>query len=906
MFSFFNRLTAILSIKQIIIRTIILITLVLSSIIGMVFYSILTMNENQKAISKILDIEKQNTYILKILGTVLETETDILLAKNEKDFERIDSQLFDLDKIVKFQRLKESKYKSEYNPLINELEESLAYEIKLQQDFFSAVYTLYIYKQDLKNYLFKLEEVINEIHEKINVISEHSPSLKDNLFDLESSTFNLFTLLRDIMFVNSLVEINEIKKNKLEQSYLIVGSFLEELRINAKNDSVVSNLVNTINLSLVNIDSIKNSFILLRLNMFNQESNLEEIIASRTYQIAVITSNINKATEITEKIILDSLVHSDEITTRTIITAVLIGIFSFLILTFISIILVARVNNPLEHIIKMIDDILANKVSLSKDIEVEYNDEYKKLVDAFNQMTRSIDKNIQSLKMRDEEISLLNKDLEKRVELRTEELFEKNQKITDLFNNAKQGFLSLDRSLTVGKEYSKECEKLLGNDIFGKKVDELFDFESSEQKLFFNKTLLDIFNEKDEIVQNSFIELLPKEFIINRRAISMEYKRLNDEKFMIILTNITHKKKLEQKIKKEQQLLKMIVTIISDTTQFYELINDFKSFANNKLKIFDINNSALFNLSEIYREVHTFKGLFSQVYMSNSVKRLHTFESEISEYIKDKKFTNKELGKLLEKSDFLSWIDDDLEIIKSILGKEFLDEDSVVKVNEDTIIHLENKIKEYCKLDRKHLNNYEDILFETQRLRLRTLYQALTPYPKLCEELANSLDKQIYPFKILGEETIVLPTDFKLFVKSLIHIFRNLIDHGIEDIETRLEQGKNEKGTIVCSFKLEGDFLTILISDDGRGIDRNKIRKKVEELNLLPLEEFDKMSDEKVYDLIFHDSFSTKEEITELSGRGIGMSVVKNELIKINGTVQIKSVINEGSTFIFKLPYGRK
>lgn len=903
MFSFFNKLTSSLSIKQIIIRTIVLITFVISSIISMIFYSILTMNENQKTISKTLEIKKQDSYILGILGSILETETDILLAKTEKDFDRIDSQLLDLDKVVKFQRLKIDK--SKYNLLINELEESLRYEIELQQNFFSTAYIIYSYRQDLKNYLLKLEEEINKIHEKTNTIPQYI-FLKDNLFDLESSTFNFFTLLQDIMFANTLEELNNIKTNRLEQAYLKIANSLSKLRNNIKSNPELSNLINKINMHLVNIDSIKNSFILLQINIFEQNDILQNIIANRTYHISVIANDIENMTNITDNIIFDSRIHSEEIIKRTIITAILIGIFSFLILIFIAIILISRVNNPLEHIIKMINDILANKVSLSKDIEVDYNDEYKKLVDAFNHMTRSIDENIKRLKQRDEEISLLNKDLEKRVELRTKELSEKNQRITDLFNNAKQGFLSLNKDLIVDKEYSKECERLLGEDISGKKVDELFNFETRHGKDFFNQTLIDILNEKNEIVQNSFTELLPKEFIINRRAISLDYKRLNDEKLMLILTNITHKKKLEQKIKQEQQLLKMIVTIISDTAQFYELINDFNSFNADKLKIFELNNSALFNLSEIYREIHTFKGLFSQLYMSNSVKNLHSFESKISEYIKDKRFTNKELEEVLKNNNFLDFISDDLEIIKSILGQTFLDEDSVIKVNEDTILHLENKIKEYCELDKKHLNNYEDILHETQKLRLKTLYQALKSYPTLCKELADSLHKQIYPFKILGDETIILPPNFKLFIKSLIHVFRNLIDHGIEDVETRLEQGKNENGTIVCNFSREDDFLVILISDDGRGIDRNKIREKVKELNLLSLEEFDKMSDERVYGLIFYESFSTKEEITELSGRGIGMAVVKNELTKLDGTIEVKSVINKGTSFIFKLPYNIK
>ncbi|PLY09705.1 MAG: hypothetical protein C0625_00460 [Arcobacter sp.] len=904
MFSFFNRLASPLSIKQIIITTIILITFIIVIILGTLFFSISRINDNQKSIATTLKLEKQNELVLKKLDSILETETDILTSESEKSFKRIKKYLFEDNIHIKLQRLKESKYDLKYNTLINNLEDNLQYAVELQKDFFNTGYTIYTFKIELKNHLV---ELTNEI-KKIQNLSEKTITkfhlLKENINDLEKAILSLYAIIRDGAFEDNQDKFNEIK-NILVDKNSKLSNTINKIKIST-NNKILFEFITKIENSIININYLEYSIISVKLEVFEKEEFLKYIKIDRKENFLVINNTINSVSNLSNFIVSKNVENSQEISDTVIITSIIIGIFSIVGLIFISIILVSRVHNPLEQIIKMINDILSNKVSLSKNLEVKYKDEFKELVDVFNDMTQSLDKNIQSLKNRDEEISLLNKNLEKRVEIRTQELSEKNQKITDLFNNAKQGFLSLDRNLIVDKEYSKECEKLLGNDIAGKKIDKLFDFETENSKKFFNQTLIDIFNEKNEIIQNSFIELLPKEFIINRRAITIDYKILDDQKFMLILTNITHKKKLEQKIKKEQQLLKMIVTIISDTTQFYELINDFKTFNENKLKIFELNNSSLFNLSEVYREIHTFKGLFAQIYMTNSVKNLHKFESKISEKIKDKNFSNEDLAELLDQNNLFDWINEDVEIIKSILGDDFLDEDSVIKVNEDTIIHLENKIKNYCKLDKKHENNYEDILFETQKLRSKTLSQSLKIYPKLCKDLANSLGKQIYPFEILGDEYVLLPPTFKPFIKSLIHVFRNLIDHGIEDIETRIEQGKNENGTIVCNFNIENDFLIILISDDGKGISRDKIREKVKELNLLSLEEFDKMSDERVFGLIFYETFSTKEEITELSGRGIGMAVVKNELTKVEGSIEVKSVINKGTTFIFKLPYRKK
>ncbi|WP_428026045.1 ATP-binding protein [Arcobacter sp.] len=902
----FNRMTSLLSIKQIIVTTILLISFIIITILGALFFSISRINENQKSIATILKLEKQNELVLKKLDSILEGETDILTSKDEKSFRRIKEYLFKANSSIELQRLKNSKYDLKYNVLIDSLEDNLQYAVELQKDFFNTGYTIFTLKMELKNHLEELKKEIRKIQNlyEQTLIQLHLIEEKEYVNNIERKIQSLYTFIRDAAFENNQKEVDEIK-NKLKNMDKLIFETIKTTKASIDN-KILFKFISEVENCLININYLEYSIISAKVEIFEKEEFLSYIKTDRKENFLIINNNINDISKITDTIITDNIDNSEKISNMVIILSIVIGIFSILGLIFISIILISRINNPLEHIIKMINDILENKVSLSKNIEVRYKDEFKELVDVFNHMTRSLDKNIKNLKERDEEISLLNKDLEKRVALRTQELSEKNQKIIDLFNNAKQGFLSLNRDLIIDEEHSKECEILLGDDISNRKIDELLVFESEHSKSFFNQTLKDILREKNEIIQNSFIELLPKELIINRRAISIDYKRLNDKKLMLIFTNITHKKKLERKIKKEQQLLKMIVTIISDTMQFYELINDFKKFDNNKLKIFELNNNPFFNLGEIYREIHTFKGLFSQLYMSNSVKNLHDFESKISEYINDKNFTNKELKKLLEENSLLDWIDEDLEIIKSILGGNFLEEDSIIKVNEETIIHLEDKIKNYCQLDKKHVDNYEDILFEAQKLRSKTLYQALKAYPNLCKDLAESLGKQIYTFEILGDKRIILPPDFKPFIKSLIHVFRNLLDHGIEDMETRLEQGKNEKGTIVCNFNLENDFLFILISDDGRGISRDRIREKVKELDLMPMEEFDKMSDERVFGLIFYETFSTKEEITELSGRGIGMAVVKNELTKLDGSVEVKSEINKGTTFIFKLPYKRK
>ena len=160
------------------------------------------------------------------------------------------------------------------------------------------------------------------------------------------------------------------------------------------------------------------------------------------------------------------------------------------------------------------------------------------------------------------------------------------------------------------------------------------------------------------------------------------------------------------------------------------------------------------------------------------------------------------------------------------------------------------------------------------------------------------MEKEIYEFDIIGDKELVVPAEFKSFIKALIHVFRNSIDHGIEDPETRVLKGKDEKGTIACTFAVKDDCLQLMISDDGAGIDCEKIKGKLshKDINL------DGLTRSEIFDLIFNDNFTTKDEISNISGRGIGMSSIKIELENLNGRYEIQSKEDVGTTFVFKLP----
>lgn len=168
------------------------------------------------------------------------------------------------------------------------------------------------------------------------------------------------------------------------------------------------------------------------------------------------------------------------------------------------------------------------------------------------------------------------------------------------------------------------------------------------------------------------------------------------------------------------------------------------------------------------------------------------------------------------------------------------------------------------------------------------------------------IDKPIYLFTPQGDKELLVEDSYIEFFDTLVHLFRNALDHGIEGREERVLFQKEEIGTIECRFYAKDERLFIEISDDGRGVSLELIRKKALEKELYSEETYDLLSEKEQYELIFHPAFSTKDEVTELSGRGVGLSAFKHALDHLKGSIEIKTEEHKGTTFIIKVPYKEK
>jgi two-component system chemotaxis sensor kinase CheA len=174
-------------------------------------------------------------------------------------------------------------------------------------------------------------------------------------------------------------------------------------------------------------------------------------------------------------------------------------------------------------------------------------------------------------------------------------------------------------------------------------------------------------------------------------------------------------------------------------------------------------------------------------------------------------------------------------------------------------------------------------------------------FPRMVRDLAKKEGKLV-EFVIEGKDIELDRTVLDEIGDPLVHLLRNCIDHGIEAPEERVRKGKDEKGRILLKARRVKDHVEIIVEDDGRGIDPEKIKRIAVEKGLISESEAAKMSDDEAKMLIFTPGFSSADKVTDISGRGVGLDVVRNKILSLGGTVELESEVDKGTRFVLKLP----
>jgi len=187
------------------------------------------------------------------------------------------------------------------------------------------------------------------------------------------------------------------------------------------------------------------------------------------------------------------------------------------------------------------------------------------------------------------------------------------------------------------------------------------------------------------------------------------------------------------------------------------------------------------------------------------------------------------------------------------------------------------------------------------RTRMQPVGKVFSRFPKVARDVARSLQKEV-DLELIGAETELDRNLVEALADPLVHLVRNAIDHGVEMPDLREAQGKPRMGHVRLSAQQEGDYVSIEVQDDGAGIDPEKLRAKAREKGLIDPEAAARLSSEECLHLVFLPGFSTKQQVTDISGRGVGMDVVQSRIRELSGQIQIQSELGRGSRFLIRVP----
>ena len=244
-----------------------------------------------------------------------------------------------------------------------------------------------------------------------------------------------------------------------------------------------------------------------------------------------------------------------------------------------------------------------------------------------------------------------------------------------------------------------------------------------------------------------------------------------------------------------------------------------------------------------------------------------------------------------------------LDHLMNLIGELVLAKNRLIKINDDVEERYEGEefLEELNQVVSIVSLVTTDLQIAVMKTRMLPIGKVFNKFPRMIRDLTRELNKKM-ELKISGEETELDKSIVEEVGDPLVHIIRNSCDHGIEIPEVRAAAGKDETGTIKLKAYNEGNQIVIQIDDDGKGLDAEMLKAKSVEKGLITLSEADAMSDKEAFSLIFKPGFSTAATVTNVSGRGVGMDVVKTNIEKVNGIIDIESEVGVGTSMKLKIP----
>lgn len=495
---------------------------------------------------------------------------------------------------------------------------------------------------------------------------------------------------------------------------------------------------------------------------------------------------------------------------------------------------------------------------------------------------------IEELKKAQGELENYSRNLEKMVEERTAEIRGLNLKLKALLDSLDQGFLIFDENGMCWEIASKACETVLECSPAGKQIWEVLKLPEAEVRGF-TRWLTTLYS---ELLPFEDLAPLGPTTIAHSKGnrVKLDYYPIRSatnkiEAVVLVATDITSLVKAQEDAEREKANAGFILKMFKQKRSFLSFFEEAQKLVS------ELNRATLsppigWDRDALFRTLHTIKGGAASFSVREVAHHAHELESMIQNW---DSFTESKWDDRLQL--FQQAFDQLTKEVFDLLGKSPLKQVPMVEMPKPELTQILNLMEAWSKT-RDWAGQMK------KRYLTEPLQQSFESYEFIIQQTADQLRKKVAPLKFANPEFRWNFEPYQSFTSTLVHVFRNAIDHGLESPEERIAAGKSEAGEITV-YANESEFeVELRIADNGRGINADTIKAKRLEKGL-PV---DGLTAQQILMTVFEPQFSTRSEVTEISGRGVGLDAVKFEVEKLGGTVGIESTVGVGTTFIFKLP----
>lgn len=528
--------------------------------------------------------------------------------------------------------------------------------------------------------------------------------------------------------------------------------------------------------------------------------------------------------------------------------------------------------------------VFARDVTLEERLQQKYRAELGQKEDVILELQRA-----------QAELEKYSKNLEKMVQERTQEISRMNRLMKALLDSLGQGFFIFDASGLCLEVASKACEATVEQSPAGKMIWDVLKLPENKVPGF------------QRWMSTAFSEMLPFADLgalgpasyphSAGQNISLEYFPLRTDEnqidgIVVVATDITNLVEAQKQAKIEKQHSEMILSLVRSKNQVSRFIRESEEMMNelNALLKKDLNGEAVF------RCLHTLKGGAGMLSILEMTEACHEAETLLSDY--NAAPTPEAAQKLRLKCAVVAESFNKFQVeAKEVLGSSVLTNERLLELS---VSHVKKLFEKFDAVPAAK-PIAKDILASLIQEPIETFF---LPYKETARKLATAQNKVLAEVKFVNGNLSVTPEVYGSLFATFVHAYRNAVDHGIETPEERVSQGKPESATLTTVFEFVdgGSHLRISLSDDGRGIDPEKIRSRLISKRPDSAAKWRAENDEQIIQHVFDSQFSTKETVTAISGRGVGLDAIKSEATSLGGTAWVTSSAGLGSTIVVEVP----